>query len=159
MQDCNERNLNVKKTFYWVGLDCPSKLNKPIKDMSASDEFVCIMSWILHKMPKREAATVRFKARGQAYQVKINHSGQKLHMNKPAKMKVIVGSILYDWQGEETYNTLTANKIRDGLQRADHINDLKKREVEREFAELVGYTNDDWEENLEKISKDLENHS
>jgi len=112
--------------------------------MSESEEFGCIMSWILHKMPKREAATVRFKVNRQPYQVKINHNGQKLHVNKPSRMITIAEPTLYDWQGEETYNTLTADEIRNSLQRADQMNKLQVREIEREIEELLHCDHLDW---------------
>jgi len=143
LQDCNERNLNLKKMFCWVGFDCASKLTKQIKSMDKNEEFGCIMNWILHKMPKREAVTVRFEINSQTYQVKICHNGQRLHVNKPVMMKTVVEPVLYDWQGEETYNTLTADEIRNSIQRADQMNDLKMQEMEWEMMELFNLAHTD----------------
>jgi len=136
LQDCYKNKSNFKKTFLWIGLSEASKLDKPIKDMSKEEEFGCIMNWIMHKMPKREAVTIRFKVGGQAYQAKIGHNGQRLYVNKTILMATICEPIFYDWQGEETYHTLTADKIRNSIQRADQMNRQKEQELERELTEM-----------------------
>jgi len=128
LQDCYKNNATFKKTFCWVGLNEASKLNKPIKDMNKEDEFSCIASWIKHKMPKRESVIIRFKANSQMYQAKIGHNGQRLYVNKPILMPTVNEPTLYDWQEEETYNTLTADKIRNSMQRADQLNGEKEQE-------------------------------
>jgi len=128
LQDCYKNNATFKKTFCWVGLNEASKLNKPIKDMNKEDEFSCITNWIKHRMPKRESVTIRFDANGQAYQAKIGHNGQRLYVNKPILMITVSEPTLYDWQEEETYNTLTADKIRNSIQRADQLNGKKEQE-------------------------------
>jgi len=120
--------------FCWVGFDNASKLRKPIKDMNKEEQFSCTMNWIVHKTPKREVVTIRFEALGQAYQAKIGHNGQRLYVNKPIVMPTIAKPTLYDWEGEETYHTLTADKIRNSAQRADQLNDQKEREWEQELT-------------------------
>jgi len=127
--DCYKGNPSVKKTFSWVGFSKPSQLNKPIKDMNKEEEFSCVM----HKMPKREAVTIRFEAWGHTYQVKIGHNGQRLYVNKPTWMITANDPTLYDWQGEETYHTLTADKIRNSVQRADQMNRQKEQEEGQEL--------------------------
>jgi len=133
LQDSYRSNSSVKKTFCWVGFSKPSQLDKPIKDMNKEEEFSCVMNWIMHKMPKREAVTVRFEVRGHAYQVKIGHNGQRLYVNKPTLMITVNEPTLYDWQGEETYHTLTADKIRNSVQRADQMNRQKEQEEGQEL--------------------------
>ena len=96
--------------------------------MNKEDEFSCIANWIKHRMPKRESVIIRFKASGQAYQAKIGHNGQRLYVNKPILMITVSEPTLYDWQEEETYNTLTADKIRNSIQRADQLNGKKEQE-------------------------------
>jgi len=91
------------------------------------------MNWIIHKMPKREAVTVRFEVWGHAYQVKIGHNGQRLYVNKPTLMITVNEPTLYDWQGEETYHTRTADKIRNSVQRADQMNRQKEQEEGQEL--------------------------
>jgi len=136
LQDSYKSNSSVKKTFCWVGFDKASKLRKPIKDMNKEEEFSCIMNWIIHKMPKREAVTIRFEALGQAYQAKISHNGQRLYVNKPILMIIIREPTFYDWQGEETYNTLTADKIRNSARKADQINHQKEQEERQKVIEM-----------------------
>jgi len=82
--------------FCWVDFNEANKLNKPIKGMNKEDEFSCVVNWIMHRMPKREAVTMRFEARGQAYQAKVGHNGQRLYVNKPILMKTVSEPILYD---------------------------------------------------------------
>jgi len=132
LQDCYKSNSSCKKTFGWVGFDKASKLSKPIKDMNKEEEFGCIMNWIMHKMPKREAVTIRFEVWGHAYQVKVGHNGQRLYVNKPTLMITVNEPTLYDWQGEETYYTLAADKIRNSVQRADQMNRQKEQEEGQE---------------------------
>jgi len=136
-QESYRNRSSVKKTFYWVGFDNTSKLRKPIKDMNREEQFSCIMNWIMHEMPKREAATIRFEALGQAYQAKIGRDGQRLYVNKPTLMPTITKPILYDWEGEETYHTLTADKIRNSIQRADQMNRQKEQEWDQELTEIL----------------------
>jgi len=136
LQGCYKNNSTFKKTFCWVGFNEATKLSKPIKDMSKEDEFSCIANWIMHKMPKREAVTIRFEANGQAYQAKIGHNGQRLYVNKPILMTTVSESTLYDWQEEETYNGLTADKIRSAVQRADLINRQKEQEAAQKVMEI-----------------------
>ena len=62
------------------------------------------------------------------YQAKIGHNGQRLYVNKPILMPTVNEPTLYDWQEEETYNTLTADKIRNSMQRADQLNGEKEQE-------------------------------
>ena len=134
--DCYKGNSSVKKTFCWVGFSKPSELNKPIKDMNKEDEFSCVMNWVMHKMPKREAVTIRFEAWGHTYQVKIGHNGQRLYVNKPILVTTSSEPTLYDWQGEETYNTLTADKIHNSIQKANQMNRQKEQEVGQELMEM-----------------------
>jgi len=141
LRECYKSNSSFKKTFCWIGFSKASQLDKPIKAMNKEEEFGCIMNWIMHKMPKREAVMLRFEASGQAYQAKIGHNGQRLYVNKPILMTTISEPTLYNWQGEETYQTLTANKIRSSTQRADQMNHQKEQEVERELTEM--FTNMD----------------
>jgi len=136
LQDCYKNNSTFKKTFCWVGFDEASKLDKPIKGMNKEDEFSCIVNWIMHRMPKREAVTMRFEAHGLTYQAKIGHNGQRLYVNKPTLITTVSESTLYDWQGEETYNTLTADKIRNSAQRADQLNGKRKQEEEQKFVAM-----------------------
>jgi len=136
LQGCYKSNSNFKKTFCWVGFNEASKLNKPIKGMNKEDEFSCIVNWIMHRMPKRESVTIRFEASGQAYQAKIGHNGQRLYVNKPILMTTVSEPTLYDWQGEETYNNLTADKIRSSTQRADQLNGQKEQEEERRLMAM-----------------------
>ena len=136
LQGCYKSNSNFKKTFCWVGLNEASKLNKPIKDMDKEDEFSCIASWIKHKMPKRESVIIRFIANSQVYQAKIGHNGQRLYVNKPTLMPTVNEPTLYDWQEEETYNTLTADKIRNSAQRADQLNRKRIQEEEQKFVAM-----------------------
>ena len=136
LQDCYKNNSSFKKMFCWVGLSKASKLNKPIKDMNKEEEFSCIMNWIMHKMPKREAVMLRFEASGQAYQAKIGHNGQRLYVNKPILVTTSSEPTLYDWQGEETYNTLTADKIHNSIQKANQMNRQKEQEVGQELMEM-----------------------
>jgi len=91
-------------------------------------------------LPKREAVTIRFEASGEAYQAKIVHNGQRLHVNKPILMPTITKPTLYDWEGEETYHTLTADKIRDSTQRANQMNYQKEQELEQELAKIFTST-------------------
>jgi len=137
MQDSYRSTINVKKTFCWVGFSEPSQLDKPIKDMNKKEEFSCVMNWIMHKMPKREAVTIRFEALGEAYQAKIVHNGQRLHVNKPILMPTITKATFYDWEEGETYHTLTAEKIRNSTQRADQMNHQKEQEWDQELAEML----------------------
>jgi len=44
--------------------------------------------------------------------------------------------ILYVWQEEDTYNTLTADKIRSAIQRADLINRQKEQEAAQKVMEI-----------------------
>jgi len=141
LQGCYKSNSSFKKTFCWVGFSEASKLNKPIKGMTNEEEFGCIVNWIMHKMPKREAATIRFKANGQAYKAKIGHNGQRLYVNKPILMTTISEPTLYDWQGEETYNTLTADKVRNSAQRADQMNSQKEQEEGRRLVAMFTNVN------------------
>ena len=104
--------------------------------MNKEDEFSCIASWIKHRMPKRESVTIRFKANGQAYQAKIGHNGQRLYVNKPILMTTVSEPTLYDWQEEETYNTLTADKIRNSMERADRLNGEKEQEKGQEILAM-----------------------
>jgi len=136
LQDSYRSNSGVKKMFCWVGFENASKLRKPIKDMNKEEEFSCIMNWIMHKMPKREVVTIRFEALGKAYQAKIGHNGQRLYVNKPILMPTIAKPTLYDWEGEETYHTLTAERIRNSIQKADQLNEQKQQEWKQEFAAL-----------------------
>ena len=145
LQDSYRSNSSVKKTFCWVGFENGSKLRKPIKDMNKEEEFSCIMNWIVHKMPKREVVIIRFEALGQAYQARIGHNGQRLYVNKPIVMPTIAKPTFYDWEGEETYHTLTADKIRNSTQKADQLNKQKEQELEQELAEV--FTSMDQEEN------------
>ena len=137
-QESYRNRSSVKKTFYWVGFDNASKLRKLIKDMNKEEQFSCIMHWIMHKMPKREAVTIRFEALGQAYQTKIHRDGRRLHLTKPSLMPTITKPTLYDWEGEETYHTLTADKIRNSIQRADQMNRQKEQDWEQELTEILG---------------------
>jgi len=104
--------------------------------MNKEEEFSCIMNWIMHKMPKREAVMLRFEASGQAYQAKIGHNGQRLYVNKPILVTTSSEPTLYDWQGEETYNTLTADKIHNSIQKANQMNRQKEQEVGQELMEM-----------------------
>jgi len=104
--------------------------------MNKEEEFSCIMNWIIHKMPKREAITIRFEASGRTYQAKIRHNGQRLCANKPTLMTTVAEPILYVWQEEDTYNTLTADKIRSAIQRADLINRQKEQEAAQKVMEI-----------------------
>jgi len=137
LQDSYRNRSNVKKMFCWIGFDDASKLRKPIKDMNKEEQFSCIMNWIIHKMPKREAVTIRFEALGLDYQAKIGHDGQRLYVNKPSLIPTITKPTLYDWEGEETYHTLTANKIRNSIQRADQMNYQREQEWKQEFTEIL----------------------
>jgi len=134
-QDSYRSRSNIKKTFCWVGFDNASKLEKPIKNMNKEEQFSCVMNWVMHKMPKREAVIIRFEALGESYQAKIGHDGQRLYVNKPVLMPTITEPTLYDWEGEETYHTLTADRIRNSIQRADQLNLQKEQEWEQEFTE------------------------
>jgi len=135
-QECYKNNSTFKKTFCWVGFNKATKLSKPIKDMSKEDEFSCIANWIMHKMPKREAVTIRFEASGQAYQAKVGHNGQRIYVNKPILTTVISEPTLYVWQEEETYNGLTADKIRSAVRRANLINRQKEQEAAQEIMKM-----------------------
>ena len=136
LRDCHKGNSSVKKTFCWVGFSKPSQLDKPIKDMNEEEEFSCVMNWIMHKMPQREAVIIRFEVLGHAYQAKIGHNGQRLYVNKPILMPTINKPTFYDWEREETYHTLTADKIRNSTQKADQLNDQAAREWEQELTEI-----------------------
>jgi len=136
LQDCYKNKSTFKKTFCWVGFNDAIKLSKPIKDMSKEDEFSCIANWIMHKMPKREAVTIRFEASGQAYQAKVGHNGQRLYVNKSILTTAVSEPTLYVWQEEDTYNALTADKIRSAVQRADLINRQKEQEAAQEIMEV-----------------------
>jgi len=136
LQESHRNRSGVKKMFRWIGFDNASKLRKPIKDMNKEEQLSCIMNWIMHEMPKREAAIIRFEALGQAYQAKIGHDGKRLYVSKPTLMPTITKPTLYDWEGEETYHTLTADKIRNSIQRADQMNHQKERELGQELMEL-----------------------
>ena len=136
-QDSYRNRSSVKKTFCWVGFDDASKLRKPIKDMSKEEQFSCIMNWIMHKMPKCEVVTIRFEALDQAYQAKIGRDGQRLYVNKPILMPTITKPTFYDWEEEETYHTLTADKIRNSIQRADQMNRQKEQEWEQELTKIL----------------------
>ena len=135
-QDSYRSTVNVKKTFCWVGFENANKLRKPIKDMNKEEQFSCIMNWIMHEMPKRETAIIRFEALGQAYQAKIGHDGKRLYVNKPTLMPTITKPTLYDWEGEETYYALTTDKIRNSIQRADQMNHQREQELGQELMEL-----------------------
>ena len=137
LQDSSRSRSSVKKTFCWVGFEDASKLSKPIKNMNKEEQFSCIMNWIMHKMPKREGVTIRFEALDKAYQAKIGHDAQRLYVNKPILMPTITKPTLYDWEGEETYHTLTAEKIRNSIQRADQMNHQKEQEWKQELAEIL----------------------
>ena len=137
-QDSSKTRSSVKKAFCWVGFDDVNKMGKPIKDMNKKEQFSCVMHWIIHKMPKREAVTIRFEALGQAYQTKIHRDGRRLHLTKPSLMPTITKPTLYDWEGEETYHTLTADKIRNSIQRADQMNRQKEQDWEQELTEILG---------------------
>ena len=104
--------------------------------MNKEDEFSCVMNWVIHKMPKGETVTIRFEALNQAYQVKIGHDRQRLYVYKPILMSTITKPTLYDWEGEETYHTLTADRIRNSIQRADQLNLQKEQEWEQELTEI-----------------------
>jgi len=136
LQACYKNNSTFKKTFCWVGFNEAHKLNKPIKGMNKEDEFSCITNWIMHRMPKREAAIMRFEANGLTYQAKIGHNGQRLYVNKPTLITTVNEPTLYDWQGEETYNNLTADKIRNSTQRADQLNGQKEQEEGRRLMAM-----------------------
>ena len=136
LQDSYRSRTKVKKTFCWVGFSEPSQLDKPIKDMNKEEEFSCVMNWIMHKMPKREVVIIRIEALDQAYQAKIGRDGQRLYINKPILMPTITKPTLYDWEGEETYHTLTADKIRNSIQRADQMNYQKEQEWDQELTEI-----------------------
>jgi len=136
LQDCYKNNSTFKKAFCWVGFNEANKLNKPIKGMNKEDEFSCIVNWIMHRMPKREAVIMRFEANGLTYQAKIGHNGQRLCVNKPTLTTTASESTLYDWQGEETYNNLTADKIRNSTQRADQLNGQKEQEEGRRLMAM-----------------------
>jgi len=135
-QESHRSRSSVKKMFCWIGLSKPGELNKPLKDMNKEDEFSCVMNWVMHKMPKGESVTIRFEALDQAYQVKIGHERQRLYVYKPILMSTTIKPTLYDWEGEETYHTLTADKIRNSIQRADQTNHLKKQEWDQDLIEL-----------------------
>jgi len=135
-QDSHKSRSSVKKMFCWIGLSKPSELDKPIKDMNKEDEFRCVMNWVMHKMPKGEIATIRFEALDQAYQVKIGNDRQRLYVYKPILMPTIINPTLYDWEGEETYHTLTTDKIRSSIQRADQMNRKKEQEWDQDLIEL-----------------------
>jgi len=143
LQDCYKNNSTFKKTFCWVGFNEASKLNEPIKGMNKEDEFSCIVNWIMHRMPKREAVTIRFEASGQAYQAKVGRNGQRLYVNKPILITTVSESTLYDWQGEETYNTLTADKIRNSTQRADQLNGKREQEEGRRLVAMFASVNEE----------------
>ena len=149
LQDTHRSRSSVKKMFCWIGLSKPSELDKPIKDMNKEDEFRCVMNWVIHKMPKGEIVTIRFEALDQAYQVKIGHDRQRLYVYKPILMPTITKPTLYDWEGEETYHTLTADKIRSSIQRADQINHQKEQEWDQDLMELP--TSVEWDIKLETI--------
>jgi len=136
-QDNHRSRSSVKKMFCWIGLSKPSELDKPIKDMNKEDEFRCVMNWVMHKMPKGETVTIRFEALNQAYQVKIGHDRQRLYVYKPILMSTITKPTLYDWEREETYQTLTADKIRNSIQRADQMNRQKEQERDQDLIELL----------------------
>jgi len=136
-QDSHRSRSSVKKIFCWIGLSKPSELDKPIKDMNKEDEFRCVMNWVMHKMPKNEIVTIRFEERDQAYQVKIGHDSHRLYVYKPILMPTITKPTLYDWEGEETYHTLTADKIRNSIQRADQMNCQKEEEWDQNIKELL----------------------
>ena len=136
-QESHRNRSSVKKMFCWIGLSKPSELNKPIKDMNKEDEFSCVMNWVMHKMPKGETVTIRFEALNQAYQVKIGHDRQRLYVYKPILMSTITKPTLYDWEGEETYQTLTADKLRNSMQRADQMNRQKEQEGDQDLIELL----------------------
>jgi len=87
-------------------------------------------------MPKREAVTIRFEASGQAYQAKVGHNGQRLYVNKSILTTAVSEPTLYVWQEEDTYNALTADKIRSAVQRADLINRQKEQEAAQEIMEV-----------------------
>jgi len=142
-QDCYKNNSTFKETFCWVGLNEANKLNKPIKDMNKEDEFSCIASWIKHRMPKRESVIIRFKANSQMYQAKIGHNGQRLYVNKPILMATVSEATLYDWQEEETYNTLTADKIRNSAQRADQLNGKREQEEVQKLMATFANTSEE----------------
>jgi len=142
-QDCYRNNSPFKKTFCWVGLNEANKLNKPIKDMNKEDEFRCVTSWIKHRMPKRESVIIRFKANGLAFQAKISHNGQRLYVNKPILMATVSEATLYDWQEEETYNTLTADKIRNSTQRADQLNGKREQEEVQKLMATFANTSEE----------------
>ena len=145
-QESHRSRSSVKKMFCWIGLSKPGELNKPLKDMNKEDEFSCVMNWVMHKMPKGESVTIRFEALDQAYQVKIGHDKQRLYVYKPILMPSIFKPILYDWEGEETYHTLTADKIRNNTQRADQINRQKEQEENQNFIELLTSVKPEWNE-------------
>ena len=105
--------------------------------MNKEDEFRCVMNWVMHKMPKGETVTIRFEALNQAYQVKIGHDRQRLYVYKPILMSTITKPTLYDWEREETYQTLTADKIRNSIQRADQMNRQKEQERDQDLIELL----------------------
>ena len=105
--------------------------------MNKEEQFSCIMHWIMHKMPKREVVTIRFEVLDQTYQTKIRYDGHRLNVNKPILMSTITKPTLYDWEGEETYHTLTADKIRNSVQRADQMNRQKEQEWEQELTEIL----------------------
>ena len=136
LQDCYRGAVSVKKTFCWIGFHEASQLDKPIKDMNNKEEFSCIMNWIMHKMPKRKAVIIRFDVCGVTYQVKISHNGQRLCVNKPTLVTTIDEATLYDWQGEETYRTLTVEKICNSIQGADQKNKQKEQRERQELMEL-----------------------
>jgi len=137
LQDTHRSRSSVKKMFCWIGLSKPSELDKPIKGMNKEDEFRCAMNWVMHKMPKGETVTIRFEALDQAYQVKIGHDRQRLYVYKPILIPTITKPTLYNWEGEETYHTLTTDKIRNSIQRADQMNRQKEQKWDQYLNELL----------------------
>ena len=110
----------------------------------------------MHKMPKGENVTIRFEELNQAYQVKIGHDKQRLYVYKPILMPTITKPTLYDWEGEETYHTLTADKIRNSIQRADQMNCQKEEEWDQNIKELLTNVKSEveWDMKLKTILQD-----
>jgi len=148
-EDCLKKKTTIRESFKCMGVTNLTIKDKSFKELEEEVLFACIMHWIIYTMNKRQSIKLRFRAEDKVYQVKMKWHNRQLRV---AKLDLITndgeGFILYDWMEETTFNSITKEKIKQGMKMADLNYNKQKHEETIEydlFNVPVEITEDDME--------------
>ena len=133
---CREKIITIKKAFRRLGMTRLTDGQKRMEDLTEEETFAFLLNWIINEMPKDERVTIRYRVEQTTYEITFRTDKRQLKVNKPLVISTDKSFCMYNWQEQDTYNDLTAEKINQSVQPTSE--DKQKEETsEEEIWELL----------------------